>query len=393
MNLDKHINDIEKKVIEYRRHFHTYPELSMKEYKTQERILEILEEHNIKTVKAADTGVIAFINEDQEGPCIALRADIDALPIQEESDKIYCSKTPNVMHACGHDAHTAILLGTALTLNHFKDELKGSVKLFFQPNEEVSSGARDIIKEGYMKNPKVDYILGLHVMSYLEVGQIEIKEGPLNASSNTVKITIKGKSAHGAYPHLGVDAIMIAAHTLTKLQNVISRNINPTDSAVLSIGKINGGVKTNIVADKVVLKGTLRTTKSSTFNVITKRIQEIAENTAKAFNGSANVKINDGYPPLINDSFLTNKIIESAKTFIKEEDIKIKEFPSMAAEDFGFYQEHTTGAFFHLGCGNQELGINSSLHSSTFDIDEKCLKVGVKLQVLNTINILNGAIR
>ena len=389
MKIVEYIDNIEKNIIEYRRHFHTYPELSMKEYKTQEKILEILKEHNIKAVKAADTGVIAFINEGKEGKCIALRADIDALPIQEKSDKTYCSKIPNVMHACGHDAHTAILLGTALTLNRFKEDLKGSVKLFFQPNEEVSSGARDIIKEGYMKNPQVDYILGLHVMSYLDVGQIEIKEGPLNASSNTVKITVLGKSSHGAYPHLGVDAIMISAHILTKLQNIVSRNIDPTDSAVVSIGKINGGVKTNIIADEVILEGTIRTTKSSTFQVITKRIKEIAENTAKAFNGEAIVKINSGYPPLINNPFLTNKIIETAKTFIKEEDIKIKEFPSMGAEDFGFYQDHAIGAFFHLGCGNQTLGINSSLHSNTFDIDEKCLKVGVKLQVLNTIHILN----
>ena len=387
MNIKNLVENLEDKIIEYRRYLHRHPELSKKEFKTQTFIKKILDENNITYDVGATTGVIGYINKNKRGKCVGLRADIDALPIYEENNMEYKSKNDGVMHACGHDAHTAILLGVGIALNKIKEEINGCVKLIFQPDEEVSSGAKVLIKEGVMDNPKIDYILGLHVMPYLEVGEIEVKNGTLNASSSKVEINVYGKSAHAAYPNMGVDTILVASSIVMNLQSVISRNISPLDQAVLSFGTIEGGIKTNIIPNHVKIKGTLRTVNNESRELIKNRINKIVKNTALAYNAKAECFINDGYPHLINNINVNKHIIENAKNM---DNIKLlyKELPSMGAEDFGYYQKHALGAFFHLGAGNKSIGIISGLHTSTFNIDERCLKIGVELQVRNVISLL-----
>jgi len=389
MNIEKAIQAIEEEVIEYRRHFHMDPELSKKEYHTQKKIMEILDAYQIEYVKAAETGVVGIVGKGNVGKVVALRADIDALPILEKTQLSYKSKNEGVMHACGHDAHTAILLGTAIILKKMENSLKGTVKLFFQPDEEVSAGAKRIVEEGHLTNPKVDYVLGLHVMPYLKVGEIEIKHGKLNATTGGVTLKVYGKASHAAYPNTGVDAIVVSASIITALQAVISRNISPLNQVVLTFGTINGGVKANVISDFVELKGTLRTTDDKTRTFMKQRITEVASSIAAGFNAKVEVLFKEGYPALINDPFVTNKIIETASKVIGKDKVLIKEFPSMGGEDFGYYQKDTQGAFFHLGTGSKDLGPYSSTHTNTFNIDERALSLGVNLQVHNVLALLD----
>ena len=388
MNIDGLIKEIEEEIITYRRYFHMHPELSKKEFNTQKKIMEILDSYNISYTAAATTGVVAMIGESNKGKCVALRADIDALPITEMNEVSYKSQHEGVMHACGHDAHTAILLGTAIILKKLESSLKGTIKLIFQPDEEVSAGAKRIVNEGHLDNPKVDYVLGLHVMPYLRVGEIEIKHGKLNATTGGVTLRVFGKASHAAYPNTGVDAIVVSANVITALQSIVSRNVSPLNQVVLTFGTIKGGVKSNVISDFVELKGTLRTTDNKTREFVKQRINEIASSIASGFNATVEVVFSNGYPALINDDFVTDKIIETASKLLGKEKVLYKEFPSMGGEDFGYYQKDAKGAFFHLGSGSKELGPYSSTHSNTFNIDERCLSIGVNLQVNNVLSLL-----
>ena len=390
MNIDGLIKEIEEEIITYRRYFHMHPELSKKEFNTQKKIMEILDSYNISYTTAATTGVVAMIGESNKGKCVALRADIDALPITEMNEVSYKSKNDGVMHACGHDAHTAILLGTAIVLKKIETSLKGTIKLIFQPDEEVSAGAKRIVNEGHLNTPKVDYVLGLHVMPYLRVGEIEIKYGKLNATTGGVTLRVFGKASHAAYPNTGVDAIVVSANIITALQSIVSRNVSPLNQVVLTFGTIKGGVKSNVISDFVELKGTLRTTDNKTREFVKQRINEIASSIALGFNATVEVIFSQGYPALINDDFVTNKIIETASKILGKEKVLYKEFPSMGGEDFGYYQKDAQGAFFHLGSGSKELGPYSSTHSNTFNIDERCLSIGVNLQVNNILSLLDS---
>jgi len=390
LNIDGLIKEIEEEIITYRRYFHMHPELSKKEFNTQKKIMEILDSYNISYTTAATTGVVAMIGESNKGKCVALRADIDALPITEMNEVSYKSKNDGVMHACGHDAHTAILLGTAIVLKKIETSLKGTIKLIFQPDEEVSAGAKRIVNEGHLNTPKVDYVLGLHVMPYLRVGEIEIKYGKLNATTGGVTLRVFGKASHAAYPNTGVDAIVVSANIITALQSIVSRNVSPLNQVVLTFGTIKGGVKSNVISDFVELKGTLRTTDNKTREFVKQRINEIASSIALGFNATVEVIFSQGYPALINDDFVTNKIIETASKILGKEKVLYKEFPSMGGEDFGYYQKDAQGAFFHLGSGSKELGPYSSTHSNTFNIDERCLSIGVNLQVNNILSLLDS---
>lgn len=387
MKLQNKVSVIYKEIIEHRRWLHQHPELSKLETNTQAYLVSVLEEHNISYTLGATTGVVAYIGTGNQ--CVGLRADMDALPIQELNDIPYKSTQDNVMHACGHDVHMAMLLGVAFILKDIEQLLTGVVKLFFQPNEEVSSGALDFIKEGFLENPHVDHMLGLHVMPYLEVGEIEVRDGVLNGSSTYVAIDVYGTSGHAAYPEQGIDAIVIASDIVLKLQTIISRSLSPLDSAALSIGIINGGSKANIIADHVQLKGTLRTLSIETKNLIKQRINSICANTSKSYNGNATVSYIDGYRPLINNKEVNNKIIKNAEAMNQISAINIKAFPSLGVEDFGYYLEKTKGAFFHLGCGSKEMGLTNGLHTSKFNVDESCMKIGIELQVRNTLSLLN----
>lgn len=387
--LDESIN-IKDWLISVRRDLHSTPELGLEEFITKDKIIKYLKEINIdyKTFEN-HTGIVAYINIPNATKTIAIRADIDALPITELNDLDYKSLFNGKMHACGHDAHTAILLGTCKLLNKMKDKLNVNLKFFFQPAEETVGGAKLLIKDNCMKNPNVDYMLGLHVQPYLESGQVEIQYGTMNASTDTINITVKGKQGHGAYPHLGIDAIVVASNIITNLQTIVSRNIDPTDSIVLSLGTINGGTKANIICNEVKINGTLRTLKQKTRIFAKSRIEDIVKYTCMAYNADGFVEIEEGYSPLVNDNSVVDIVKNSAVNLFGNDNVFIREKASLGAEDFSFFLENSKGAFYHLGCGNKSKNITSGLHTANFNIDENCLALGVALHIKNIFNLSN----
>lgn len=376
-------------LIKVRRDFHMYPELGMQEFRTSEKIVEYLDEMGIEYKKGiTNTGIVGIIRGKKEGKTVALRADMDALPIDEKNEVVYKSKIEGRMHACGHDAHMAIVLGAAKILNKMKNDLKGNVKLFFQPAEETVGGAKLMIEEGVMKEPKVDAVFGLHVAPEISVGKIGIRYGKMNASSYSMKIIIHGESIHGAYPHSGIDAIVIASHVVTALQSIVSRNVDPRKSAVVTIGSIHGGICGNIIADKVEMVGTIRVLDYKTGEKVLNRIKEIVENVSKSFGGKGEVIIEEGYISLINDNDMVDIVGINAEKLLGKKNIKIIEETSLGVEDFGYFLQESPGAYFRLGCGNVKKGIIHDGHHHLFDIDEDCLSIGVALQVLNVLSVL-----
>ncbi|MDD3227392.1 MAG: M20 family metallopeptidase [Tissierellia bacterium] len=391
MDINKRIDEIFDELVEIRRDFHMNPELSENEFRTQDKIREYLNKWGIENYICAETGVVGIIKGKHKGKTIGIRGDIDALPIHEKNDVPYSSVTPGVMHACGHDAHAAIVLGIAKIIKEMADSegsINGNVKLLFQPAEETIGGAERMIQEGCMEAPNVDYVLGLHVQPYLDSGKVELKHGKLNAATDSINIALKGKASHGAYPDEGIDAIVMAGYVITALQSIVSRNTSPINSVVVSLGKISGGVKDNIIADEVIITGTLRTLDDETRQFTKDKISNIVNNTAMAFGGEGLTTFYEGYKSLINDNEVVDIIKENAEKLLGKENVEFKEFPSLGAEDFSYFLDVAKGAFFHLGCGNSAKGITSPLHSEHFDIDEECLKVGVMLQVENIMTLL-----
>lgn len=387
MNISKHILDVFEDIRGLRRDIHQHPELGTQEYRTQGLIQSYLKAQGIAFETIADTGVMGIIRGKQPGKTVALRADIDALPIQEEVELPFKSCVPGVMHACGHDVHTAILLGAANVLNHMKEEFSGTIKLFFQPAEETIGGAKRMVEQGCMDNPKVDAVIGLHVFPRLETGYVEVKYGKMNASTDSVLVEIFGKSGHGAYPHDGIDALLIAAHVVTGLQTLVSRTISPVESVVLTLGTIEGGVKGNVIADYVKMKGTLRTLDENQRALAKETIERIVKHTSLAFGGRGNVHFEPGYRALINDESVL-KVVESiAREHFK---VVVADEPSLGAEDFSFFLEKSPGAFYNIGCGNIDLGYVYKGHHPKFAVDEECLKVGIELQVRSALALLEN---
>lgn len=327
---------------------------------------------------------MAYIIKDPSYEIIAIRADIDVLPITEQNNKTYKSKHEGVMHACGHDAHTAMFIGACKVLYNMRNDLKVNVKFFFQEAEERFGWAKYLIKDKCLQNTKVDYMFGLHVQANVEKGCIECKEGTLNASSNSVKI--KGKRTHGAYPENGTDALVFVDQVITPLQSIISKNLSPSNMAVLTLGKISGGEAQNVICENVEINGTIRFLNEESKQIIMDKAKTIVENTAKAYGCKGCIYLeNKGYPPVINDKELVYIIKFNGEILLGKESYKEKAYPSMGAEDFSFYTEDCKGSFFHLGCGNKKKGINSLIHTDTFDIDEDCLFIGTAMHVLNVI--------
>ena len=380
-------NNLSEWITTIRRDIHETPELAMEEYITKEKIKKYLDEIGINYEEFLDhRGLIASIYISNDYKTVAIRADIDALPILENNNKIYKSKIDGKMHACGHDAHTAMLIGACKILYDMRDELKVNVKFFFQGAEERYGGAKYLIKDGCLENPRVDYMFGLHVQGHINVGCIECRSQTLNASSNSIKISIKGKRAHGAYPENGIDALVCAAQVITSLQSIISRNISPSNMAVLTLGKINGGEAQNVICQQVDISGTIRALNEESKEIIINRMKTIVKNTAKAYECESEIYIeNNGYPPVINDEELVDVIRYNTKNLLGSDSYMEKEYPSMGAEDFSFYTEDCKGVFFHVGCGNKEKSITSPIHTDTFDIDEGCLTIGTAMHVLNVI--------
>lgn len=384
------VAEIFESLVRIRRDFHQYPELSGKEIRTGKKICEYLQQWNIEYETGyAETGIVGIIRGKKgNGKTIAVRADIDALPIQEATGCRYSSENDGVMHACGHDVHTTILLGVGRLLKEMENELKGNVKLFFQPAEEVIGGAKRMIEDGCLENPQVDHVIGLHVMPNIPTGKVELRYGKLNGNSGMVRIVIRGKSGHAAYPDTTVDAIAIAGNILTSLQMVVSRNVSPLNSVVLTFGKIYGGEKANIITDQVVLEGTLRTLDSETREAVKKTIAQNATKVAEGLGGRAEVTFKDGYIALINDREVVQVIEETAIKIIGSENIVYKEFPSLGGEDFSYFAEKVPSAFFHLGCGNEVLGIAEPLHNRKFNVDEECIRHGVAIEIEGILALL-----
>jgi amidohydrolase len=385
------IQSIKDWVIQQRRFFHRHPELGMEEYRTSETISALLMELEIPChTGVAGTGIVGLIKGNRPGRTIALRADMDALPITEATGLEYASVEVGRMHACGHDAHMAILLGVAKILNGMKDELSGNVKLLFQPAEETDGGARPMIKAGCMETPHVDYVLGLHVTPYVDTGKILIKSGTLTASSDIFRITVYGRSSHAAYPEDGVDAILLGAHVVTALQTIVSRNTSPLDSCVITVGKIQGGTKENIISDQVNLSGTMRTIDSKTRALIKDRIVALSTGVCDALGGRCSVEFEEGYMPIINNDEVTSLIIRNAQQLLGATNVLAKDHPSMGVEDFSFFCDVAPGAFYYLGCGDPGQKERVPAHSPHFLLDERCLTTGILLQTVNTLTLLGA---
>lgn len=383
------VEKIYPQLVSIRRDLHQHPELGLEEYRTSALVLDFLKQWNIEvTQRIGETAIVGLIKGQQGNKTIGLRADMDALPIEEKTGVPYASVYAGKMHACGHDVHTTILLGAAYILKQLANEYHGNVKLFFQPAEETVGGAKPMIEAGCMENPKVDHVLGLHVRPTLSVGEVGFHYGKCHAASDTITLTIHGKQAHGAYPQDGIDAILIASHTITALQSLVSRNLSPFQSAVLSLGMIEGGSAGNVICNQVTVRGTLRTLDQETRTFMKKRIVEVVENTAKAFGGNAQVAIEEGYAPLINDRVITDSVIETATKLLGEDKIVILEHPSLGVEDFAYFAQAVPSCFYNLGTANLENGIQASLHEDTFNVDEEAIKIGVCLQVLATLQLL-----
>ena len=314
MELQQKIEAITDEMIAIRRELHQHPELGTQELETQKRISALLDKWGIEHKPCADTGIVGIIRGGKPGNVVGIRADIDDLPLQEDRSRSYCSLNDGVMHACGHDVHTTILLGVARMCKELGQELPGTVKLFFQPAEETVGGGDRMVREGCCKDPDVDYTIGLHVQPYMDVGTVEMRYGQLNASCDTVTIKVKGKAGHGAYPERGVDAIVAAAGIVSGLQTFVSRNISPLNNAVLTIGTINGGTKSNIVADEVRMTGTLRTLDPETRIFAKERITALAQCIAQGYGCTADVDVEWGYACLIN----TDEVVDVMKARAEE---------------------------------------------------------------------------
>jgi len=389
--IKQYSNQILPELVEIRRNIHMYPELGFEEYKTSELIVDKLKQYGAENIKVlAKTGVTALIRgKNPDSRVVALRADMDALPIKENNTFEYCSRNEGVMHACGHDAHMAMLLGAAKILIENRENFNGTVKLIFQPSEEkFPGGAKEMIKEGVLENPKVDFVIGQHVLPDLEAGKVGVKSGKYMAYTDEIYLTVKGKGGQGATPTLNIDPVLIASHIIVSMQQVVSRFSPPEIPTVLSFGKIYGYGRTNIIPDEVVIEGTLRTFNEVWREQAHNKIINLAEKTAEAMGGSCEVRIDKGYPFLVNDNILTEIVKESAVSFLGSENFEELDI-RMTAEDFAYFTQQCPSCFYRIGTMNKSKNITSNLHTNTFDIDEDILGTGACLLAWTAINVLN----
>ena len=364
--------------IEVRHHLHAHPELSYQEFETSKFVQQKLNGYGIPFEIKATTGVIGLIKgKNPDKRVIALRADMDALPIKEENDIPYKSMNEGIMHACGHDVHTTCLLGAAKILNEIKDEWEGTVKLIFQPGEEKNpGGASLLINEGVLENPRPSSIFGLHVHPGLAVGKMSFRSGKVMASADEIYITIKGKGGHAASPHLCIDPVLIASHLIISLQQIASRNNNPHNPTVLSITSIQGGATTNVIPAEVKLKGTFRAMDEEWRFKAHELIRTLSTNLVKSMGGEIDLLIDVGYPSVYNNEALHEHAKQKAEIFIGASNVEETE-KRMGAEDFGYYTQLIPGCFYRLGVMNEAKGIVSGVHTPTFNIDESAIETGM----------------
>ena len=386
MNIRSEIKDIEKNIIDWRRDFHQYPELGFDEHRTSKIIGEALKEMGLAPqMNVGKTGVTADLTFG-EGSTIALRADMDALPMQEASGLDFSSKHDGVMHACGHDGHMAMLLGAAKVLTQNGNSFNGTVRFIFQPAEEGAGGARYMIEDGCLDG--VDEIYGIHVWNYQPVGEVGITDGPVLAAADMFEINIKGIGGHGAAPQGTVDAVVVASHLVQALQTIVSRNTNPLESTVVTIGTISGGHNFNIIADEVTLSGTARAYTEENRNLIKTRMSEIIDGVAKTFGAEISFDYEDGYPPTINHTDPVNKVLKAAERVVGEK--AGLPYLSMGGEDFSYYLQKIPGCFFFVGSApNDQKLFETPHHCSHFTMDERALLVGPSIY-LNLVDDLLG---
>ncbi len=391
--------EIQKKAREYlpeitdiRRHLHQNPELSFQEHKTAAFVEEQLTRFGIPyKTGIAGTGIVGLIEGNDPGAgIVALRADMDALPIPEKNEALYKSKNDGVMHACGHDAHTASLIGASKILNELKSEFSGTIKLVFQPGEEqFPGGASLMIEEGVLEQPRVEYMLGQHVYPQLDAGTVGFRGGQYMASADEVYMKVHGQGGHGAYPHENIDPVLITAHLITGLQQVVSRFADPLSPVVLSFGKVIANGATNIIPPEVKIDGTFRAFDEELRFRCHEQIRKIAHSIVEGMGGRLELDIVVGYPSLFNDYKLTEKSMAFARQYLGEKNVVDLEM-RMGSEDFAYFSQKTKSCFYRLGTGNPSRGITSGLHSPTFDIDESALKTGMGLMAWLACNSISS---
>ena len=382
------ILNLSKEMVEWRRHLHTIPELGLKEFKTSEFISNKLKEWNIQhECKMAETGIVATIKgkKGNSSKSIGLRADIDALPIEEKNDFNHKSKHKGISHKCGHDGHTTLLLGAAKHLSENQD-FNGTVHLIFQPAEEGIGGADIMINEGLFKKYPMDMVYGMHNWPELPIGQFSVCNGPIMAAANTIQIKIKGKGGHAAMPHQTIDPIIIASNIVNSLQTISSRNIDPLDSIVLSITQFHSGTTHNIIPDEVFLEGSLRTLNNKTKEYAYNKIKDISNNISKGFSAVADVSIDKGYPVTINSSEETAIAANSAAEIVGQENVNTNMTPVMGSEDFSFMLNKVPGSYICIGQKDSEH--TSAVHSSDYDFNDKVIPIGVSYWIKLVQNIL-----
>ncbi len=385
------IDNINERVVNLRHDLHAHPELSGHEEHTKYLIKGILEAEGFAVREFEDNyGLIADLVADENAPFVALRADIDALPIQEQTEAPYASREPGVMHACGHDSHTAVLLGAALALNRVKERLKHNIRFIFQPAEEITDGgSSQMIAHGALEGVKA--IFGLHAYPYLPTGQIGYKYGVMLASADTFEIEIFGKSAHGARPHEGVDAILVTAMAVNSLNHIVSRRIDPLHPAVISLGTIEGGKAPNVICDHVKVCGTVRTVNHDVRHSIPEMMEISIKGIAESMHATYRFNFTFGSPEVRNNDTMVDRLRRAAEAVIGKENVIDLVDPVMGGEDFGRYLEIVPGAFFRLGTCNPEKGTCVSQHNARFDVDDEALAIGMKIMALAAVEALNDA--
>ena len=377
--------------VQVRRHIHANPELSFEEYNTAAFVKQVLGQYGIEAESMANTGLVALIKgRNPEKKTIALRADMDALPILEANEVAYKSKNEGVMHACGHDVHTASVLGTARILQELRGEFEGTVKLVFQPGEEkFPGGASIMIKEGVLQNPAPESIVGQHVFPLLPAGKVGFKSGMYMASADEIYITVKGKGGHAALPEMNIDPVLISAHLLVALQQIVSRHASPKVPTVLSFGKVEAKGATNVIPNEVKIEGTFRTMDEVWRREAHQKIKKLAESLCESMGGSCDIDIKFGYPFLQNDPTVTGIARQAAEVYLGAENVVDLDL-WMGAEDFAYYTQQVPACFYRLGTRNEARGITSGVHTPTFDIDETALETGIGLMAWIALQELEG---
>lgn len=370
--------EIADRLTDIRRDIHRHPELSGEEHRTAELVERELKDLGLETKRMAGTGVVALIEGRGDGPCVGLRADMDALPIQDQKCGDLHSEVPGVMHACGHDAHTSCLLGAAMLLVGERENFSGSIKLAFQPAEENGGGAFPLIQKGFLESPKVLAMFGQHTHSALDAGKISACSGGTYAASDGFCATFKGRGGHGAYPHVTRDVLLAACRAVDAIQSIVSREISPLDSAVVTVGSFHAGKAPNVIPSSAEFSGTIRTLSEASRELVTRRVREVIEATAAMHCVDVEYTERHGYAPVVNDDAMTDLVLAVGREMIGEENVELAG-RAMSSEDFGFFAREVPSCYFNLGVMNKARGIDHAPHTPLFDVDEAALPIGAAM--------------